>query len=148
MLKDPYNFDFLSLREEAQERDIERALVSHIRNFLLELGIGASFVGSQYPLQVGSKEYRVNLLFYHYRLRYFVVIDLKMGEFEPEFSGKMNFYVMAVDELLRHPDDLPTIGIILCKSKDRTVAEYALRGVNKPISVSTHQFSRELPEDL
>ena len=148
LLKDPYNFDFLGLGEEAQERDLEKALVGHIRDFLLELGIGFSFVGSQYPLQVGSKEYRVDLLFYHFRLRCFVVIDLKMGEFEPEFSGKMNFYVSAVDELLRHPDDQPTIGIILCKDKDRTVAEYALRDVNKPISVSTHQFGRELPEDL
>ncbi|MBT9317162.1 PDDEXK nuclease domain-containing protein [Leptothoe spongobia] len=148
LIKDPYNFDFLTLAADAQERDLEQSLLSHIRDFLLELGVGFAFVGSQYPIQVGTKEYAIDLLFYHLKLRCFVVIDLKLGEFEPEFSGKMNFFVSAVDELLRHADDQPTIGMILCKSNDATVAEYSLRDVNKPIGVATHQLGRELPADL
>ncbi|MGD1854132.1 MAG: YhcG family protein [Leptolyngbyaceae cyanobacterium] len=148
LLKDPYNFDLLTLAADAQERDLEQSLLSHIRDFLLELGVGFAFVGSQYPIQVGTKEYAIDLLFYHLKLRCFVVIDLKLGEFEPEFSGKMNFFVSAVDDLLRHADDQPTIGMILCKSNDATVAEYSLRDVNKPISVATHRLGRELPKDL
>jgi predicted nuclease of restriction endonuclease-like (RecB) superfamily len=148
LLKDPYNFDFLNLGKDAQERDLEKALVSHIRDFLLELGVGFSFVGSQYPIEIDGKEFKLDLLFYHFKLRCFVVIDLKMGEFEPEFSGKMNFYVSAVDEVLRHPDDQPTIGIILCRSKSRTVAEFALRGMSQPIGVATHQIGQELPANL
>ena len=148
LLKDPYNFDFLTLAVDAQERDLEHSLLMHIRDFLLELGVGFAFVGSQYPIQVGSKEYAIDLLFYHLKLRCFVVIDLKLGEFEPEFSGKMNFFVSAVDDLLRHADDQPTIGMILCKSNDATVAEYSLRDVNKPISVATHRLGRELPANL
>ncbi|MBT9313241.1 PDDEXK nuclease domain-containing protein [Leptothoe kymatousa] len=148
LLKDPYNFDFLTLAADAQERDLEKSLLSHIRDFLLELGVGFAFVGSQYPIQVGSKDYAIDLLFYHLKLRCFVVIDLKLGEFEPEFSGKMNFFVSAVDDLLRHRDDQPTIGMILCKSNDATVAEYSLRDVNKPIGVATHRLGRELPADL
>lgn len=147
LLKDPYNFDFLSLGKEIQERDLEQALVNHIREFLLELGVGFAFVGSQYHLEVGGEDFYIDLLFYHLRLRCFVVIDLKMSEFKPEYSGKMNFYVSAVDDLLRHPDDQPTIGMILCKSKNKAVAEYALRDVNKPIGISTHQM-RGLPEPL
>jgi predicted nuclease of restriction endonuclease-like (RecB) superfamily len=147
LLKDPYNFDFLSLGKEIQERDLEKALVNHIREFLLELGVGFAFVGSQYHLEVGGEDFYLDLLFYHLRLRCFVVIDLKMSEFKPEYSGKMNFYVSAVDDLLRHSDDRPTIGMILCKSKNRAVAEYALRDVNKPIGISTHQM-RNLPETL
>jgi predicted nuclease of restriction endonuclease-like (RecB) superfamily len=147
LLKDPYNFDFLSLGKEVQERDLEKALVNHIREFLLELGVGFAFVGSQYHLEVGGEDFYIDLLFYHLRLRCFVVIDLKMAEFRPEYSGKMNFYVSAVDDLLRHPDDQPTIGMILCKSKNKAVAEYALRDVNKPIGISTHQM-RGLPETL
>ncbi|MEM9806485.1 MAG: PDDEXK nuclease domain-containing protein [Cyanobacteria bacterium P01_D01_bin.56] len=148
LLKDPYNFDFLTLAADAQERDLEKSLLSHIRDFLLELGVGFAFVGSQYPIQVGSKEYAIDLLFYHLKLRSFVVIDLRLGEFEPEFSGRMNFFVSAVDDLLRHADDQPTIGMILCKSNDATVAEYSLRDVNKPIGVATHRLDRELPADL
>jgi predicted nuclease of restriction endonuclease-like (RecB) superfamily len=144
LIKDPYNLDFVTLRENALERDLEHALVTHIRDFLLELGVGFSFMGSQYPLEVDGKDYRLDLLFYHVQLRCFVVIDLKMGEFEPEFSGKMNFYVSAVDDLLRHPDDQPTIGLILCKSKSRTTAEYALRNVNTPIGISTHSLPKPL----
>ncbi len=148
LLKDPYNFDFLTLAADAQERDLEQSLLGHIRDFLLELGVGFAFVGSQYPIQVGNKEYAIDLVFYHLKLRCFVVIDLKLGEFEPEFSGKMNFFVSAVDDLLRHADDQPTIGMILCKSNDATVAEYSLRDVNKPIGVATHRLGRELPADL
>lgn len=147
LLKDPYHFDFLNLGKEIQERDLENALVNHIREFLLELGVGFAFVGSQYHLEVGGEDFYIDLLFYHLRLRCFVVIDLKMAEFKPEYSGKMNFYVSAVDDLLRHPDDQPTIGMILCKSKNKAVAEYALRDVNKPIGISTHQI-RGLPEPL
>jgi len=148
LLKDPYNFDFLTLSKAAQERDLERALVDHIRDFLLELGNGFSFVGSQYPIVVEGQEYRIDLLFYHFRVRCFIVIDLKMVEFQPEFSGKMNFYVSAVNALLRHPDDQPTIGIVLCKSKNKTVAELALQGMTQPIGVSTHRIGSDLPEQL
>ncbi|NJM47072.1 MAG: DUF1016 domain-containing protein [Alkalinema sp. RU_4_3] len=148
LLKDPYNFSFLSLEKDAQERDLERALVTHIRDFLLELGVGFSFVGSQYPLEVDGQEFKLNLLFYHFKLRCFVVIDLKMGDFQAEFSGKMNFYVSAVDEILRHPDDQPTIGLILCRSKSRTIAEFSLRGMSQPLGVATHLIGKELPDNL
>lgn len=148
LIKDPYHFDFLQLGEAAQERDLEQALVQHMRDFLLELGVGFAFVGSQYRLDVSGEEFYIDLLFYHLRLRCYVAIDLKMTEFRPEFSGKMNFYVSAVDDLLRHPDDNPTIGIILCKSKNKAVAEYALRDINKPIGISTHQLRGKLPETL
>ena len=147
ILKSPYNFDFLSLGQEAQERDLERALIAHMRDFLLELGVGFSFVGSQYVLEVADQEFRIDLLFYHLKLRCFIVIDLKMGKFEPAYSGQINFYVNAVDDLLRHPDDQPTIGMVLCKSKENTIVEYALRGVTTPIGVSTHSLG-QLPEQL
>lgn len=148
LIKDPYHFDFLTLGKEAHERDLERALVERIRDFLLELGAGFSFVGSQYPLEVSGQEYRLDLLFYHLKLRCFVVIDLKMVEFQPEFSGKMNFYVSAVNAILRHPDDQPTIGIILCKSKNKTIAELALQGMTQPIGVSTHKIGQDVPDQL
>ncbi|MDM9379270.1 PDDEXK nuclease domain-containing protein [Chlorogloeopsis sp. ULAP01] len=148
LLKDPYSFDFLNLREEVQERDLEQALIKHIRDFLLELGVGFAFVGSQYHLEVGGEDFYIDLLFYHLRLRCYVVIELKIEEFKPEFSGKMNFYVSAVDDSLRHPEDRPTIGIILCKSKNRVVVEYSLRDMNKPIGVSVYQLRNTLPESL
>jgi predicted nuclease of restriction endonuclease-like (RecB) superfamily len=148
MLKNPYNFDFLSLGDKSLERDVENALVDHIRDFLLELGVGFAFIGSQYILQVSGREYRLDLLFYHYKLHCFVVIDLKTVEFEPEFSGKMNFYVSAVDELLKAPDDNPSIGIILCTTQEHTIVEYALRDLNKPIGVSTYQLRDALPDKL
>lgn len=148
LLKDPYNFGFLSLSQSAQERDLERALISHIREFLLELGVGFAFVGSQYHLEVDGDDYYIDLLFYHLKLRCYIVIDLKMTPFQPEYSGKMNFYISAVDDLLRHPDDQPTIGIILCRGKKKTVAEYALRDVHKPIGVSTYHLKNTLPEPL
>ncbi len=147
-MKDPYNFDFLSLGKDALERDLERALIDHIRDFLLELGVGFAFVGSQYHLEVGGQDFYVDLLFYHLRLRCYVVVDLKMSDFQPEFLGKMNFYLSAADDLLRHPDDQPSIGIILCKSKNQAIAEYALRDLNKPIGVSAYQLQSALPEQL
>jgi predicted nuclease of restriction endonuclease-like (RecB) superfamily len=148
MMKDPYHLEFLQLHKNAQERDMERALVSHIRDFLLELGVGFAFVGNQYRLNVGGEEFFIDLLFYHLKLRCYIVIDLKMGEFKPEFSGQMNFYISAVDDMLRHSDDQPTIGIILCRSQNKTIAEYALRGIQKPIGVATHYLGRRLPSQL
>lgn len=148
LIKDPYHFGFVSLRENAQERELEDALVTHIRDFLVELVLGFSFVGSQYHLEVDGEDFYIDLLFYHLKLRCFIVIDLKMGEFQPEYFGKMNFYVSAVDDLLRHPTDNATIGMILCKSKRQIKAEYALRNVNTPIAVSTHLLPDQLKESL
>jgi hypothetical protein len=148
LIKDPYNFEFLGIGEEAKERDLENALLQHMRDFLLELGVGFSFMGSQYHLEVEGDDFYIDLLFYHVRLRCYVVIDLKMTEFKPEYSGKMNFYVAVVDDLLRHPDDQPTIGIILCKSRKKMVIEYALREMSKAIGVSTYHLGDPLPERL
>jgi predicted nuclease of restriction endonuclease-like (RecB) superfamily len=148
LLKDPYNLDFLNLSEDAKERDMERGLVEHIRRFLMELGVGFAFVGTQYVLEISGKEYRLDMLFYHIPLHRYVVIDLKMGEFQPDHSGQMSFYVAAVDNLLRTERDDPTIGIILCKSKDRTTVEYALQGNQQPIGVSSYQLQSNLPEGL
>jgi predicted nuclease of restriction endonuclease-like (RecB) superfamily len=148
LLKDPYDFDFLTLSRQAIEKDLEAALVEHIRNFLLELGVGFSFVGSQYPLEVGGEDFRIDLLFYHLKLRCYVVIDLKMGSFKPEYAGKMNFYLSAVDDLLRHPDDKPSIGLILCKAKNGIVAEYALRDISKPLGIAAFHYLEQLPDDF
>ena len=148
LIKDPYVFDFLSLGPEAQERELERALLEHLRDFLLELGMGFAFVGSQYRLEVGGEEFYIDLLFYQLRLRCYVVIELKIGEFKPEYAGKMNFYLSAVDELLRHPEDRPSIGLILCKTKNRLVAEYALRDMSKPMGVATYRVGEALPAEL
>jgi predicted nuclease of restriction endonuclease-like (RecB) superfamily len=145
--KDPYNFDFLTLGDDAHERDLERGLLDHLRQFLLELGVGFAFVGSQYHLTIGNEDFFIDLLFYHLKLRAFVVVDLKMRAFEPEFAGKMNFYLSAVNDLLRHPDQ-PSIGIILCKTRDRFIAEYALRDINKPIGISEYRLAESLPEKL
>jgi predicted nuclease of restriction endonuclease-like (RecB) superfamily len=146
--KDPYNFDFLTLGDDAHERDLERGLLDHLRQFLLELGVGFAFVGSQYRLTIGNEDFFIDLLFYHLKLRAFVVVDLKMKAFEPEFTGKMNFYLSAVNDLLRHPDDQPSIGIILCKTRDRFVAEYALRDIHKPIGISEYRLAESLPEKM
>lgn len=148
ILKDPYNFGFLTLESKVYELDIERQLTEHITKFLLELGKGFAFIGRQYPLQVGNKDYRLDLLFYHIRLRCFVVIDLKVVEFEPEFAGKMNFYLSAVDDQIKTPDDQPSIGIILCKNKNKLEVEYALQGMSKPIGVSEFTVTQALPEEL
>jgi len=148
LFKDPYNFEFLSLGKSVQERDLEKALIERIRDFLLELGVGFAFVGSQYHLEVEGEDFYIDLLFYHLRLRCFVVIHLKVEAFKPEFAGKMSFYVSAVDELLKHPDDMPTIGMILCKNKKQKIVEYSLRYMNKAIGVSTYQLREALPEKL
>jgi len=151
VLKDPYTFDFLSLSEAAHERDLERGLVEHIRQFLLELGAGFAFVGQQVHLGVGDEDFYLDLLFYHLQLRCFVVVDLKMKPFEPEFAGKMNFYLSAVDDQMRHPDDAPTIGLLLCKdTQNKLKIEYALRDVKKPIGVAQWQtrLVESLPKNL
>jgi predicted nuclease of restriction endonuclease-like (RecB) superfamily len=136
LIKDPYTFDFLTLAQDTRERELECELVTHLRDFLLELGAGFAFVGSQVPLEAGGEDFRVDLLFYHLKLRCFVVIDLKMGPFKPEYAGKMNFYLAVVDDLMRHPEDKPSIGLILCKAKNRVIAEYALRNIATPLGVS------------
>jgi predicted nuclease of restriction endonuclease-like (RecB) superfamily len=148
IIKDPYNFDFLTLTTEAQERDLERGLLEHLRQFLIELGTGFAFVGSQVPLEVGGEDFRLDLLFYHLKLRAFCVIDLKMTPFKPEYAGKMNFYLAAVDDMLRHPDDQPSIGLILCKTKNRIIAEYALRNTATPMGISEFRHLETLPEQL
>lgn len=146
--KDPYNFEFLTLQKDAEERQIEDALIAHIRKFLLELGAGFAFVGSQYHLEVAGEDFYLDLLFYHPKLRCFVVIELKTGKFKPEYAGKLNFYLAVVDDTLRHKDDAPTIGLILCKDKKTVVAEYALRGMSAPMGVSEFAFTEVLPKDL
>ena len=137
-LKDPYKFEFLSLAEEAEEKAVEEGLLAHIRKFLIELGAGFAFVGQQVRLEVGGEDFYVDLLFYHLKLRSYVVIDLKTTAFKPEYAGKMNFYLSAIDDLLRHPDDKPSIGIVLCKAKNEIVAEYALRDLAKPVGVASY----------
>jgi len=148
VLKDPYNFDFLTISDEAQERDLERELLAHLRDFLLEFGGGFAFVGSQYHLDVGGDDFYLDLLFYHLRLRCFVVVDLKLGKFQPEYAGKMNFYLSAVDDLLRHSADQPSIGLILCRTKNGVIAEYALRDMRKPVGVATYRLGKALPDAL
>lgn len=148
VLKDPYVFDFLSLTKEHSERELEASLVSHITQFLLELGAGFAYIGRQVPLQVGERDFFLDLLFYHARLHCYVVVELKTVDFEPEFAGKLNFYLKAVDEQLRQEGDQPTIGLLLCKSKDRLVAEYALSDIHKPMGLSTYTLSHTLPEAL
>jgi predicted nuclease of restriction endonuclease-like (RecB) superfamily len=148
VIKGPYNFEFLTLAEAAKEQDLERALIDHLRDFLLELGVGFAFVGSQYRLVVGGQEYRLDLLFYHLHLRAYVVIELKAEGFKPEFSGKMNFYLSAVDDILRHSDDRPSVGIILCKSKNKVVAEYAVRDLGKPVGIAEYRVTNRLPRQF
>ncbi len=150
VLKDPYCFDFLILRDKHDEHELESGLLDHIQKFLLELGAGFSFVGRQVHLEVGGQDFYLDLLFYHYKLRCFVVVELKATDFKPEFVGKMNFYLSAVDGKMKHPDDKPTIGLLLCKGKNKVVAEYALRDINKPIGISQYEAKiiESLPEDL
>ncbi|MBD2072386.1 DUF1016 domain-containing protein [Phormidium sp. FACHB-592] len=148
LLKSEYNLEFLNLREKALERDLERALLEHMQKFLLELGVGFAFVGSQYRLDVEGDEFFVDLLFYHLALSCFVVIELKTTDFKPEYSGQINFYVNVIDDKLRRPTDNPTIGIVLCRSKKKAVVEYALRGMSQPISVSTYRTTAALPDEF
>ena len=147
-IKDPYRFDFLGLSEAAQEREIEAALVTHVTEFLLELGAGFAFVGRQVLLEVGDEEFFIDLLFYHLKLRCYVVIELKAGKFKPEHLGQLSFYLTAVDAQLKHPQDAPTIGLLLCKSKNKVVAEYALRDKTQPIGVAEYQLVASLPQEF
>ena len=147
-LKDPYIFDFLTLTEPFHERELETELVRHLEKFLLELGQGFAFVGRQYKLDVGDEEFYIDLLFYHLRLRAFVVIELKKGKFRPEYAGKLNFYCNVVNDHLKHPADQPTIGLILCQERSRLLAEYSFAGIDKPIGISTYELTRALPKEL
>lgn len=147
-LKDPYLFDFLGLGLEAHEREIENALMRHITRFLLELGTGFAFIGRQYRLEVAGEEFFIDLLFYHTRLKCYVVVELKATAFRPDHAGQLNFYLSAVDAQVKASDDRPTIGLLLCKSQNRLVAEYALSGIDKPIGVAAYQLVRALPEPL
>ncbi|WP_338845794.1 PDDEXK nuclease domain-containing protein [Massilia sp. W12] len=147
-LKDPYIFDFLTLEARFHERELETGLLAHLEKFLLELGQGFAFVGRQYHLRVGESDFYPDLLFYHLKLRCYMVIELKRGEFKPEYAGKLNFYCNVVDDTLRHPQDAPTIGLILCQGKDNVLAEYALRGIDKPIGIASYELTRALPATL
>jgi predicted nuclease of restriction endonuclease-like (RecB) superfamily len=150
VFKDPYLFDFLGTANPRREREVEQALVDHIQHFLLEMGTGFAFVGRQVHLEVGDENYYLDLLFYHLKLRRYVVVELKAVPFEPEFVGKLNLYLSAVDDLLCHPDDQPAIGLLLCKSKKQLIVEYALRGFSKPMGVAgwESQLTETLPEEL
>ena len=147
-LKDPYIFDFLTLTEPFQERELETELIRHLEKFLLELGQGFAFVGRQYRLDVGDEDFYIDLLFYHLRLRAFVVIDLKKGKFKPEYAGKLNFYCNVVNDHLKQPTDQPTIGLILCQEHSRLLAEYSFAGIDKPIGISTYELTRALPKEM
>jgi predicted nuclease of restriction endonuclease-like (RecB) superfamily len=147
-LKDPNIFDFLTIEEPFHERELETSLLHQLERFLLELGQGFAFVGRQFRLEVGDGDFYVDLLFYHLKLRCFVVIDLKKGEFKPEYAGKMNFYLAVADDKLRHEADAPSIGLILCQDRNQIVAEYALRGATSPIGVSEYELTRALPANL
>lgn len=149
-LKDPYNFDFLELREKHVEKDLENGLLDHVEKFMRELGQGFSFVGRQVHLQVSDKDFYLDLLFYHLKLRAFIVLELKSVDFKPEHAGKLNFYLSAVDSIMKHPTDNPTIGLLICKKKDNYIAEYALRDINKPIGVAEYETKivSSLPEKL
>ncbi len=149
-LKDPYCFDFLSMREEAEEREIEEGLIDHIQKFLTELGVGFAYVGKQFKLEVEGDEFFIDLLFYHYKLRCFVVVELKNTAFKPEYAGKMSLYLSAVDATVKHPDDQPSIGMILCKTKKKLVVEYTLQNTRKPIGVATYKMKliKSLPKNL
>ncbi|MGA2030301.1 MAG: PDDEXK nuclease domain-containing protein [Verrucomicrobiota bacterium] len=148
LLKDPYVFDFLTLEKPFHERELETGLLRHLQHFLVELGTGFAFVGRQVHMEVGDNDFYIDLLFYHLKLRCFVVIDLKVGPFKAEYAGKMNFYLNAVDDRLKHASDQRSIGLILCEEKNKIVAEYALRGMDKAIGVSDYQLTRALPKKL
>jgi hypothetical protein len=147
-LKDPYRLDFLGLGEDAQERAIEGAIVGHITQFLIELGAGFAYVGRQVHIEVGGDDFFIDLLFYHLKLRCYMVIELKAGAFKPEHAGQLSFYLSAVDVQMKAEHDNPTIGLLLCKSKNKVVAEYALRDSSKPIGVAEYQLLEALPADL
>lgn len=147
-LKDPYRFDFLGLTETAAEREIEAALVNHVSRFLLELGAGFAYVGRQVPIEVGGEDFFIDLLFYHLKLHCYVVVELKAGEFKPAHTGQLSFYLSAVDAQVKTAHDSPTIGLLLCKTQNRVVAEYALRDSNKPIGIAEYQLVASLPQEF
>jgi predicted nuclease of restriction endonuclease-like (RecB) superfamily len=146
-MKDPYIFDFVAYREGMAEREVEAELVRNITKLLLELGVGFAFVGNQYHIEVEREDFYIDLLFYHLKLRCYVVIELKRGNFKPEYAGKLNFYISAVDDLLKTESDNPTIGLLLCKNKKGMIAEYSLRDIEKPIGVSEYRLFEKLPEE-
>jgi len=147
-IKDPYIFDFLNISQNAKELELQNELLKHIIKFLMELGAGFAFVGSQYHIEVSKKDFYIDLLFYHLKLRCYVVVELKTGDFKPEYAGQLNFYLSAVDSHIKNKDDNSTIGLILCKNKDKIIAEYALRNMTKPMGVSEYRLSRVIPEKL
>lgn len=148
LLKNPYNFEFLSLSEQANERELEDELINHLIKFLLELGNGFAFLGRQYLVRVEEQEYYMDLLFYHTRLHAYVVVELKIDEFKPEYAGKLNFYLSVIDDQLKTKDDQPSIGLFLCKKAGRLVVEYSLKNINKPIGVSEYQLTEKIPAAL
>ena len=147
-MKDPYIFDFIPFKEDMVERDVERALVHDVTKLLLELGTGFAFLGNQYCINVGGDDFYIDLLFYNLNLRCYVVIELKTGDFKPEYAGQLNFYLSAVDGILKKEQDNPSIGLLLCKSKNDLVAEYSLKDMSKPIGVSEYQITSNLPIEL
>lgn len=148
IIKDPYIFDFLSLSDQYHEKDLEDALTGHITKFLLELGAGFAFVGRQYHIEIGESDFYIDLLFYHLKLRSYIVIELKTGKFIPEYAGKLNFYLSVVDDVLKSSDDQPSIGLLICRDKDKVIAEYALKDINKPIGVSEYRITESIPANL
>ena len=148
VFKDPYIFDFLTMSDDYLEKDLEKSLIDHISKFLVELGAGFAYVARQYHLEVGDDDYYIDLLFYHLKLRCYVVIELKKGRFQPEHAGKLNFYLSIVDDKLRHPSDQKTIGLLICRDNNKIVAEYSLRDINKPIGISEYQLTTAIPDDL
>jgi predicted nuclease of restriction endonuclease-like (RecB) superfamily len=148
VFKDPYIFDFLTMSEDYQEKDLEKGLIDHIAKFLIELGSGFAYVGRQFPIEVGGKDYFLDLLFYHLKLRCFIVIEFKKGEFKPEHAGKLNFYLSVVDDKIKHPSDQSSIGLLICQDKNKIVAEYALKDINKPIGISEYQLTSAIPANL
>jgi predicted nuclease of restriction endonuclease-like (RecB) superfamily len=148
LLKDPYQFDFLSMTEPYKERELENALVDNVTKFLLELGTGFAYVGKQVPLQVGDQEFFIDLLFYHLKLRAYVVIELKVTDFIPEHAGKLSFYLSVANDILRHPSDNQTIGLLICKNKNDVIAEYSLKNINQPIGISEYQLTKLFPEEF
>lgn len=145
-IKNPYYFDFIEVEDERSERAIEKELIKHISEFMIELGKGFAFVGKQYNVVVNNNDYFIDLLFYHLHLRCYVVFELKAGKFKPEYAGKLNFYISAVDSQLKHPNDNSTIGIILCRTSDSIEVEYALRDIQKPIGISSFELQKNIPE--
>lgn len=147
-LKDPYNFDFITISENYKEKELEKALIDNIQQFLIELGSGFAFVGKQYEITVAEKSYYIDLLFYHIKLKRYVVIELKTGEFEPEHAGKLNFYVTTIDKQLRDDSDNATIGLIICKTKNNIIAEYSLTDLHKPLGISSYELKKILPKNF